>query len=152
MGPALGEGRAQVARGPARHCPGIILYCAFFPGSSDSVIKYLRVKKGLAGARPEMSLESLFQHIIFSEHRAEESRRLLREGRAFAWGPGSSWVGGLEQKEMPRPRTEQGVCFPRRGEDSCKVSYHKPLKWGLQKDGWMFKHLFYSEVGDKQMS
>lgn len=30
-----------------------------------------------------MSLESLFQHIIFSEQRAEESRRLMREGR---WG------------------------------------------------------------------
>ncbi|XP_010985516.1 coiled-coil domain-containing protein 172 [Camelus dromedarius] len=29
-----------------------------------------------------MSLESLFQHIIFSEHRAEESRRLMREVRS----------------------------------------------------------------------
>ncbi|KAL4698850.1 hypothetical protein H8959_011507, partial [Pygathrix nigripes] len=28
-----------------------------------------------------MSLESLFQHIIFTEHQAEESRRLMREGR-----------------------------------------------------------------------
>lgn len=27
-----------------------------------------------------MSLESLFQHIIFSEHQAEESRRVMREG------------------------------------------------------------------------
>lgn len=27
-----------------------------------------------------MSLESLFQHIIFTEHQAEESRRLMREG------------------------------------------------------------------------
>ncbi|XP_039093277.1 coiled-coil domain-containing protein 172 [Hyaena hyaena] len=31
---------------------------------------------------PEMSLESLFQHIIFSEHQAEESRRLIREVRS----------------------------------------------------------------------
>ncbi|XP_024411117.2 coiled-coil domain-containing protein 172 [Desmodus rotundus] len=29
-----------------------------------------------------MSLESLFQHIIFSEHQAEESRRLMREVRS----------------------------------------------------------------------
>ncbi|XP_038296618.1 coiled-coil domain-containing protein 172 isoform X1 [Canis lupus familiaris] len=29
-----------------------------------------------------MSLESLFQHIIFSEHQAEESRRLIREVRS----------------------------------------------------------------------
>uniref|UniRef100_A0A8C3YPD5 Coiled-coil domain-containing protein 172 n=1 Tax=Catagonus wagneri TaxID=51154 RepID=A0A8C3YPD5_9CETA len=29
-----------------------------------------------------MSLDSLFQHIIFSEHRAEESRRLMREVRS----------------------------------------------------------------------
>ncbi|OBS58946.1 hypothetical protein A6R68_09929, partial [Neotoma lepida] len=31
---------------------------------------------------PEMSLESLFQHILFTEHQAEESRRVLREVRA----------------------------------------------------------------------
>lgn len=41
-----------------------------------------------------MSLESLFQHILSSEHRAQEGRRLMREGpghRAGHWaGPGAS--------------------------------------------------------------
>lgn len=37
--------------------------------------------KILRVSRPEMSLESLFQHIIFTEHQAEESRRVMREGR-----------------------------------------------------------------------
>ncbi|EDL01800.1 RIKEN cDNA 1700011F14, isoform CRA_b, partial [Mus musculus] len=36
----------------------------------------------LRASRPEMSLESLFQHIIFSEHQAEESRRVMREVRS----------------------------------------------------------------------
>ena len=39
-----------------------------------------------------MSLESLFQHIIFSEHQAEESRRLMREGQGLcplSWGLGA---------------------------------------------------------------
>lgn len=36
--------------------------------------------KILRVSRPEMSLESLFQHIIFTEHQAEESRRVMREG------------------------------------------------------------------------
>ncbi|KAL6089719.1 hypothetical protein STEG23_029711, partial [Scotinomys teguina] len=31
---------------------------------------------------PEMSLETLFQHILFTEHQAEESRRELREVRS----------------------------------------------------------------------
>lgn len=36
-----------------------------------------------------MSLESLFQHILFTEHQAEESRRELREGRVVVpWGGG----------------------------------------------------------------
>ncbi|EPY82160.1 hypothetical protein CB1_000678013 [Camelus ferus] len=52
----------------------LIVVAEFKTRSSDSVIKYLRAKK--------MSLESLFQHIIFSEHRAEESRRLMREVRS----------------------------------------------------------------------
>lgn len=36
-----------------------------------------------------MSLESLFQHIIFTEHQAEENRRVMREG-----GPafGGHWL------------------------------------------------------------
>ncbi|XP_031246701.1 coiled-coil domain-containing protein 172 isoform X3 [Mastomys coucha] len=38
--------------------------------------------KILRVSRPEMSLESLFQHIIFTEHQAEESRRVMREVRS----------------------------------------------------------------------
>lgn len=37
-----------------------------------------------------MSLESLFQHIIFTEHQAEESHRALREGQ----GPDPGRDGG----------------------------------------------------------
>lgn len=49
-----------------------------------------------------MSLESLLQHIIFSELQAEESRRLLREGRRDTLGAlhgafvFSSWGLGAE--------------------------------------------------------
>ncbi|XP_054949355.1 coiled-coil domain-containing protein 172 isoform X2 [Pan paniscus] len=50
--------------------------------SSGLVIKYLRARKGSQEPGPEMSLESLFQHIIFTEHQAEESRRLMREVRS----------------------------------------------------------------------
>ncbi|MBZ3876521.1 Coiled-coil domain-containing protein 172 [Sciurus carolinensis] len=52
-----------------------------------------------------MSLESLFQHIIFSEHQAEESRRVMREGRVFlpfAWDPLSSPAGSLGKVKNPR--------------------------------------------------
>nr|XP_051680147.1 coiled-coil domain-containing protein 172 isoform X2 [Oryctolagus cuniculus] len=49
--------------------------------SSDSVREYLTPGKGSAGAG-EMSLESLFQHILCSENQAEQSRRALREVRS----------------------------------------------------------------------
>lgn len=53
-----------------------------------------------------MSLESLFQHILFSEQRAEESRRLMREGqrgaRVVRTGPLSSPVGSSEQEQIPQ--------------------------------------------------
>lgn len=45
-----------------------------------------------------MSLESLFEHIIFSEHQAEKSRRALREGQGAAlWGrvSGAEGRGGI---------------------------------------------------------
>lgn len=45
----------------------------------------------LRASRPEMSLESLFQHIIFSEHQAEESRRVMREGGACPRGAFGVW-------------------------------------------------------------
>ncbi len=66
-----------------------------------------------------MSLESLFQHIIFSEHQAEESRRLIREGRCsrlvlgpVSWGGGGRVVllggvgWGLEPKAARKVRSE----------------------------------------------
>lgn len=42
-----------------------------------------RGRKDLRELRAEMSLESLFQHIIFAEHQAEQSRRVLRKGLEF---------------------------------------------------------------------
>lgn len=73
---------------------------------------------------PEMSLESLYQHIIFSELQAKESRHLMREGRRDTWvvcvGPLSSPVGGSGQKAVSKAvvRAVRGVCFPHRGKDS----------------------------------
>lgn len=54
-----------------------------------------------------MSLESLFQHIIFSEHLAEENRRLMRQGRALAGASGLG-AGGLEAEGIRRQWAEPG--------------------------------------------
>jgi hypothetical protein len=53
-----------------------------------------------------MSLESLFQHIIFTEHQAEESRRVMREGQVFLPGPLAfvfwSWLGAWSRRGTPQ--------------------------------------------------
>lgn len=54
-----------------------------------------------------MSLESLFEHIIFTEHQAEESRRVLREGQG-PWPVGPFGAGCEEQRREGRSR--RGVC------------------------------------------
>lgn len=66
-----------------------------------------------------MSLESLFEHIIFTEHQAEESRRALREGQ----GPcpmGPSGAGCQEQRKERRSR--RGVC----SLEGTKLKSHMP--------------------------
>lgn len=55
---------------------------------------------------PDMSLESLFQHILFTEHQAEESRRAMREGRGPALGGMLSLGAGyLDQRRGAEGRT-----------------------------------------------
>lgn len=61
-----------------------------------------------------MSLDSLFQHIILSEHLAEENRRLMRQGRALA---GASGLGGGGNQEAVG-RAGRAGGFPRGGKDS----------------------------------
>ena len=60
-----------------------------------------------------MSLESLFQHIIFSEHQAEESRRLMREGQGLcplSWGLGAGGKAvGSGQSSEGWGKTVKGV-------------------------------------------
>lgn len=82
-------------------------FCLCFPGSSGSGIKYLKAHEGSTGAANEMSLESLFEHIIFTEHQAEESRRALREGQG-PWPVGPFGAGCEEQRREGRSR--RGVC------------------------------------------
>lgn len=65
-----------------------------------------------------MSLESLFQHILSSEHRAQEGRRLMREGpghRAGHWaGPGASVLslGGWGREEAPGAAARAAPILP----------------------------------------
>lgn len=71
---------------------------------------------------PEMSLESLFQHIIFTEHQAEESRRVMREGEpalrghlAFgagvcSWGAFGFWTWVFAPQTGGEGGTVSGVC------------------------------------------
>lgn len=116
-------------------------------GSSRTILfivlsRILRLPyKILRVSRPEMSLESLFQHIIFTEHQAEESRRVMREGGwACPWGPFGvwSWVfvlgghlafgagclhQGLEEKERL-----SGVC-----NLEGNLTRQLLLRWRLQK-------------------
>lgn len=118
-------------------------------GSSRTILfivlsRILRLPyKILRVSRPEMSLESLFQHIIFTEHQAEESRRVMREGGwACPWGPFGvwSWVfvlgghlafgagclhQGLEEKERL-----SGVC-----NLEGNLTRQLLLRWRLQKGG-----------------
>lgn len=49
-----------------------------------------------------MSLESLFQHILFTEHQAEESRRAMREGQGPALGACCLWELGIWTREEGR--------------------------------------------------
>lgn len=69
-----------------------------------------------------MSLESLFQHIIFTEHQAEESRRVMREGGtalrghlAFgagvcSWGAFGFWTWVFAPQTGGEGGTVCGVC------------------------------------------
>lgn len=53
-------------------------------------------------SRPDMNLESLFQHIILTEHQAEESRRVMRQGQVaqpLGTSVSRSWVFGPEKGE-----------------------------------------------------
>lgn len=57
-----------------------------------------------------MNLESLFQHIVFSEHQAEEGRRRMREGGRVGRLPGglsSSRCGAWGGRKSRRQRSEQ---------------------------------------------
>lgn len=79
---------------------------------------------------PEMSLESLFQHIIFTEHQAEESRRVMREGEPalrghLAFGAGvCSWgaFGFWTWVFAPQTGGEGGHC-----KWSLHISVVKPV-------------------------
>lgn len=84
-----------------------------------------------------MSLESLFQHIIFSEHQAEESRRLMREGQGLcclSWGLGAGGKAG-----------GSGQGSEGSGKDSRKVSYHRPQNRDSREMD-VFKHLIFITV------
>lgn len=88
-----------------------------------------------------MSLESLFQHILSSELRAEQSRRELRGGEKGR-GPWASVLSGRGLGAGGGPRS--------RGQSS---RFRRGLRtWGLRD--WRAEpfHLSSSLVGNKQVS
>lgn len=81
-----------------------------------------------------MSLESLFQHIIFSELQAEESRRLLREGRRDTLGAlhgafvFSSWGLGAEGNLQSSGLSREGSLLSTPGgktAESRRITGHR---------------------------
>ena len=83
---------APLGRGGWPVLPGYTQGAAGQPSLVAVLSRILRLPyQILRASRPEMSLESLFQHIIFSEHQAEESRRVMREGGACPRGAFGVW-------------------------------------------------------------
>lgn len=83
-----------------------------------------------------MSLESLFQHIIFSELQAEESRRLLREGRRDTLGAlhgafvFSSWGLGAEGNLQSSGPSREGSLLSTPGARQLKADVSQGTDMG----------------------